>query len=540
MTRLKCDRDEPCSNCVARGIDCAYAPWPRGRAAAQKRNGTQQLEGRIRHLEQLLGSIVSQMPPRQGEASTPSSQAPQPTGYEPPENGAHQVKPGRMMSSDSEMVYVSGSHWAAICNEVDSIREHLDRDDRAHHGDETGQVRGRAPFLLEGVGTMSTIDDILSDIPPKDVADRLVSRYLNCTDPSIVILHKPTFEQEYKRSWLDQKGVSTPWLALLFGVLSQGAFLYMRSQEELPGAMGHHRDVMVAFQRRASECLLISNYSTSPSTYTMEALLFNIGGEFARCRDAHLGLWVLSSIAIRLAMRMGYHRDPEKYPEISPFQGEMRRRVWAVVMQLDTLGSGQLGLPTMIQEPQCDTRLPLNLLDEDFGPDSTQLPPERPETQLTPVLYTITKAKAMAVFRTIFNHVSLGRIEAYEEVMALDRRVNDTRLSMPPCFHIANLEDSIAVPPYILIRRYNLEFLFQKSRCILHRHHMALSYQDVKYHYSRSCCVEAAMSILEHQASIFKEVQVGGLLFRERWFISSLERHDFLLAAMIVCLELMP
>ena len=46
------------------------------------------------------------------------------------------------------------------------------------------------------------------------------------------------------------------------------------------------------------------------------------------------------------------------------------------------------------------------------------------------------------------------------------------------------------------------------------------------------------MALLTHQANISKEIQVGGRLYRDRWFVSSLERHDFSLASMIICLEL--
>ncbi|KAM0239570.1 hypothetical protein ACHAP5_008216 [Fusarium lateritium] len=67
---------------------------------------------------------------------------------------------------------------------------------------------------------------------------------------------------------------------------------------------------------------------------------------------------------------------------------------------------------------------------------------------------------------------------------------------------------------------------------------MAKAYSDPRYDYSRSACVDSAMIVLGHQASILKEVQVGGLLYKDRWFLTSLERHDFSLASMVVCLEL--
>lgn len=34
------------------------------------------------------------------------------------QNDNHTIRPGRMMSSDDQTIYVSSVHWAAICNEV--------------------------------------------------------------------------------------------------------------------------------------------------------------------------------------------------------------------------------------------------------------------------------------------------------------------------------------------------------------------------------------------------------------------------------------
>ncbi|RGP81257.1 hypothetical protein FLONG3_639 [Fusarium longipes] len=539
------------NNCVARNVSCQYAPWPRGRAAAQRRDNRQtDLNDRVRSLEQLLGSIVSQLPGQQATSSgSPSIKSPASTyvtnqGSLHSSNGSGingdgtEVKPGRLMANPNETIYVSSSHWSAICHEVEHIREHLDTTNQSTDLGIADQAQSQVPMLL-GPGRLTPgLDEILADVPPKHITDRLVSRYFTATEPSIMITHTGEFEIEYKRFWEDPHSVSIQWIGMLFGVLATGTFLYIRSQDELPEGLGAPMEVAEGFHRRCSDCLLLSKYSTAPGKYTLETLLFNIHGEFVRRRDAHLGVWILTGIVIRLAMRMGYHRDPDSYPRISPFHGEMRRRVWGVIQQLDILTSCQLGLPSLIQESQCDTKLPRNITDDDFGPDSTRLPPPRPDTQMTPVLYTRVKVRMMTVYRTIFNQVSLGKTENYDEIMALDQKLHQTHQSMPPCFQIAKLEDCIMVPPYILIRRYNLELLFQKARCTLHRHHMSKAYQDPKYDYSRKASVDSAMTVLGHQASILREVQVGGLLYKDRWFLTSLERHDFSLASMVVCLEL--
>lgn len=46
------------------------------------------------------------------------------------------------------------------------------------------------------------------------------------------------------------------------------------------------------------------------------------------------------------------------------------------------------------------------------------------------------------------------------------------------------------------------------------------------------------MELLEHQATLHREAQPGGRLRSVKWYISSLTTHDFLLAAMLICLDL--
>ncbi len=58
---------------------------------------------------------------------------------------------------------------------------------------------------------------------------------------------------------------------------------------------------------------------------------------------------------------MGYHRDPSNLSGISPFDGEMRRRVWLNIVQVEALMSYEMGFPSMIPSEFCDTKVPRNL-----------------------------------------------------------------------------------------------------------------------------------------------------------------------------------
>ena len=320
--------------------------------------------------------------------------------------------------------------------------------------------------------------------------------------------------------------------------MTMGVFLCVQSQEDLSGLIARPMELAEILQRQGTNCLLASKYATEPGLYTMEALMINLQNEFVRRRDAHLGVWILSGIAIRLAMRQGYHRDPERYPQISVYHGEMRRRMWACIIQLDGLTSYQLGLPPMVQERQCDTRLPRNLFDEDFGPESTHLPASRPDTEVTPVLYLITKSELSRVFRQVVAQVSLGHTDNYDDIISLHHRLYSARDSISPRFRMADLKSCVTVAPYILVRRYTLELLFQKTLVILHRHHMAKALRDRTYEVSRQACVGAAMAILSHKADLARESRPGAILYGKGWVLSSIEQSDFLLASAVVCLEL--
>lgn len=128
--RLKCDRNEPCSNCVARGFDCVYGSYARGRRPTEGQEANRQLDARIRHLEQLINSMAarglrnSEDSSLQGDrrhAAANSSDGGDATHQDTsndPSNGVLEYEPGRIVSSNNQMTYVSSTHWASVCNEV--------------------------------------------------------------------------------------------------------------------------------------------------------------------------------------------------------------------------------------------------------------------------------------------------------------------------------------------------------------------------------------------------------------------------------------
>jgi Fungal specific transcription factor domain len=248
--------------------------------------------------------------------------------------------------------------------------------------------------------------------------------------------------------------------------------------------------------------------------------------------------WMVMGTAARLALRMGYHRDPSQFPNLSPFEGEMRRRVFFLVEAFDLLLSFQAGLPPIISEGECDTEAPRNLLDEDFDEDCTELPPSRPPIEATSMLYFRYKSLFAKYFRRVIRHALSLKNPLYEDTMQLDKELLQIRFEMPSCLEMRRLSSFVDEKASMVFDLLNIDLMYLKCVCVLHRKYITQERSNEKYEYSRRVCNDAALKILAHQKDLHAVCQPGGKFFEDKWMVSTLILYDFILAAMVVCLDL--
>lgn len=76
--------------------------------------------------------------------------------------------------------------------------------------------------------------------------------------------------------------------------------------------------------------------------------------------------WVYSGDVLRLAMSSGLHRNPDLLPpgRTTEYEKEMRRRLWATVMELELQSSIDAGLPSSLCGLHFDSPPPANMDDE--------------------------------------------------------------------------------------------------------------------------------------------------------------------------------
>lgn len=327
------------------------------------------------------------------------------------------------------------------------------------------------------------------------------------------------------------------WLGLLFSMICLAVLA--SSAADSSSSPGVRNPLVDTYREKIVQCLILGEYTKS-GRYIFETLYHYLTIEYSIRKDADRDIWILSGISVNIALRMGYHRDPSHLPGISPFTGEMRRRAWATIVQGDILISTQMGMPRMIKDWQCDTVEPRNLNDSDFHEDCTELPPSRPETEITTVSHLVARWRIFAALGSIVDFTASVRPVAYDEVMRLDRILRDAEATVPAYLRMKGMAAAVTDPPQVIMHRLFLRLMFHKGQIMLHCKCLtpdpsASSNDPVSYSYSRTSCIEAALGILEIQRILDEETNPDGQLYMMRWRASSFIKHEFLTATMLLC-----
>lgn len=282
---------------------------------------------------------------------------------------------------------------------------------------------------------MMPIQKRMKDIlPKKEVCDRLIAAYFDTSETQYRILHTPTFLEQYNQYW---QGNPQPeqFLPQMLSVLAVASRFDTKSR-----GLGHQERVEGVHIPTA--CALVRSWLDSLkgkqlveiATLQVEVLLlFAQRMIIQRPQDSwnHLGF------VVRMAMSMGLHRDPSEFePRMTPFQGEIRRRLWFTVLDMDLYMSLAANMPCLTRDGDYSCRPPRNVDDSELFPEMAELPPSRPLDQATDSqiqMYTIMTLPTRMKVAHMINRIDT--IRDYQEVLdvggKLDRFMEDINYIFP-------------------------------------------------------------------------------------------------------------
>ncbi|EDU43367.1 conserved hypothetical protein [Pyrenophora tritici-repentis Pt-1C-BFP] len=415
--KVKCDKKNPCSNCVRAKIECVF-PGP-GRAPRKSRKPADaELLERLRRLEDVVTSLNAQVEGHEQEAadrerSRQNSTVDDPCPYAQSSNGGGESRAhaqvavdnsveglenrfGRLVVEKGRSRYINNSFWASLNNEVEDLKailiEHSDDEDDAHSPDTSNLSSQHHGFIF---GYSSSSVDMQALHPGQQQARDFWEVYKENVESLVKVLHIPTHEPIILDAFTHLDKVDRGLEALLFAIYYGAAT--SSTPEDCLARWGEDRGVLLNRYRFGLEqALARANFLYCDEVIILQA--FVVFMVLLRRNDDARKIWTLTGLVVRISQTLGIHRDGSHFG-LPPFQVEMRRRLWWQVCILDARSSEDDGCDPNIVEAQFDTKMPLNVNDTDLYPDMTEFPEER--QGFTDMTFCLLRFEIANIFRRI-------------------------------------------------------------------------------------------------------------------------------------------
>ncbi|KAI1820938.1 hypothetical protein F4861DRAFT_542476 [Xylaria intraflava] len=219
-------------------------------------------------------------------------------------------------------------------------------------------------------------------LPSKEETDLLVAVYLDQFEQLYRIVHIPTFKREYELFWNLNNPRPASLTALVLSIISVSCCLGLQTSSRFIGVKSSAYAMAEKWVKGCDEWSDRQSHKHRKLVhYQIQCLLF-LAKRVNVIKKKRF--WAVSGGLIRDAISIGLHQDPDALgPDASPYNKEMRRRLWATMVEFDLQASFDLGVPTVLGLVHNHTEAPSNVDDDSFDEDSTELPLSRPRTEYT-------------------------------------------------------------------------------------------------------------------------------------------------------------
>ncbi|CCF40614.1 fungal specific transcription factor [Colletotrichum higginsianum] len=201
-------------------------------------------------------------------------------------------------------------------------------------------------------------------VPSAHTINVLWDVFLDRVDPVTKIIHAPTFRMRVVEAANNFTNTPLATLALLFSVFltASGSLSEHEHWEKLSLCKS---DAVAEYTLGLKRALTEMNYLKNHNLDVLRSLaLYSL---FQQTRYGLHDPWVLNGVVVNIAYRMRLHLDGS-HANLSPFECEMRRRLWWQIVILELRSGGAFGTGSHLLPSGRDTRIPLNVNDEDLIP----------------------------------------------------------------------------------------------------------------------------------------------------------------------------
>ncbi|ENH75151.1 hypothetical protein FOC1_g10010538 [Fusarium oxysporum f. sp. cubense race 1] len=436
------------------------------------------LAARVKELEQKLAESCYITQPAEDKFIQPDDQ---------------EAESAPMKGTVSKTRFFGQSHWMngihMFPGVFDMLKEAESRKNQHHGGFVKCKALGRT--IKANRSKPVSTDKLGENIPERGLADQLVNAYFDTFEGVVRILHRPTFMSEYERYWQNPKASSQVFLMQLQLCMAIGATLH--------DDVFSLRATSMHWVHEAQIWLMIPPEKSRMTIAGIQIMCMLVIAK-ACCAVGQDLTWVSAGSLVRQAMYMGLHRDPRHLGNMSVYRSEIRRRLWATILELNLQCSYDAGGPPLLSSKHYDARPPANLNDDQLTdePDSDRKPTGDPET-LTDMSVQLALQKSFALRLIIIKHVNEFRSkDSYAETLRLNSELTKACRTLTET--LAALSEAQRHQPRTIFTHFHSSLVQMFTyRCFLSLHQpmVARSALDPTYYYSRKVSLDSSLKLAQ-------------------------------------------
>lgn len=340
-------------------------------------------------------------------------------------------------------------------------------------------------------------------LPPRNVTDALCNLYFRLFESTHRILHGPSFWEMYNRFWVSPS--TAPAHMRLLVLLAASLAARLSGRDDLGFDFQQHGHAAV---HEAEMWLASSSHKDRTAMIGLQVNCLAILARELYPSGSDLG-WISIGTLLHQAMLAGLHRDPDHLPYMSGLQAEIRRRLWASIIEFVIQASLNSALPPRLSSGDFDTKPPSNVNDVDLN-ERSNVVLARPSHVFTDTATQLLLYKTAQTRLEILHDVySFGSELNFEEAMRRSAQIIEA--SRTARMFLTNQPST---------SKFGLNhtlYLFSPILIILQCPFMMETQRQVRFKQSIQPCIDAAQALLDPQNDphFTRMLETGGGTFRE-------------------------
>jgi hypothetical protein len=207
--------------------------------------------------------------------------------------------------------------------------------------------------------------------------------------------------------------------------------------------------------------------------------------------------WMLAASVRRAACSLGLHRDPSLFPNMTPLPAEVRKRLWATILELDVVTSLEANMPSDVCREAFDCGQPSDISDDEMRESDNALLPAHRRRQPSQTALQALLLGYLPLRLNVLRYLNAAVDDySYEAALKLGTELRGMRRDVQSFLEQRRQSSSSPSNQATIFHARYLDSMILRYMLFLNRPFAIKAMHDPRFYFSRKECCEASFALL--------------------------------------------